>query len=204
MINSLLITILLGLPSMSIHSADQFPARPLVGTFELYSSTPPIDGVDSRDLQPEIFQAGQRMRIEYMGEYGSERPEREVYRISLLPPFDKGFCLRPNWKYSCPSYNGRQLVDSTPEPPTTAISSEANLDTWQIKTDKEVNLNAQFVPYGLKRGDFIYALTFTDSRANYGFFFKDWNTIISQSAYKTQPGDQFVFVDQVLKRVIAP
>lgn len=192
----------LSLATMPVFAAETFPVHPLAGTFELHSSTPSLEGVDPRDLQPEIFQTGQRLRIEYAGEYGSEWPDREVYKITLLPPFAAGFCLRTNWKYSCPSYDSKRLSTKADVSPTHAIIHEAYLDVDRLKSDKDVRLYDQFLPYGLKRGDFVYALTYTDSRAAYSFYFKDWNTIISDASYSM--GDHIVSVVQVLKRVKAP
>lgn len=204
MTSYLLTSTFLGLTTMLAFPVKEFPTRPLVGTFELYSSTPPLDDVDPRELRSALFQTGQRIRIEYVGEYGNDWPEREVYRIFMLPPFAKGFCLRPNWKHSCPPHDKKRLDYELRYPPTDPISHEAYLDTQIADTDKRVGFVAKFVPYGLKRGDLIYLLFYTDLRASYTFYFKDWDTIISQSAYNTQPDDHVVFVDQVLKRLITP
>lgn len=190
---------------MQVFPAKDFPARPLVGTFELYSSTPSLDGVDPRVLQSEIFQQGQRIHIRYVGEYGSDRPELDVYNISMLPPFPRGICLQPGWSFVCPSYDGSRVANDTDQPPTYAISHEAYLQRERLKTDEEVGLfYSRFGKYGLKRGDFIYVLSYADSRASYAFYFKDWDTIISRSAYEIKSGSDIVLVDQVLKRVKEP
>lgn len=197
MINRLLAITLLVLATMSVFAAEQLPARPLVGTFQLYSSTPSLSGVNPRDMRSEIFQTRQQVRFEYVGEYGSDWPEREVYRISMLPPFVKNICLQRNWSFACASHDGRRLA----KPPVHAISHDGYLDIFCLKTNEDIDLYKQFVPYGLKLGDFIYVMTYTDSRAAYVFYLEDRNTIVSQSAYNTQSKNDIVFVDQVLKRV---
>jgi hypothetical protein len=194
----------LSLAGLPASAAEKFPARPLVGTFEQASSTPDIAAVDPRKLQSELFQPGQRVRFSYSGEYGSDLPEREVYSVELLPPFQQGFCLRPQWHLSCPTYNGRRPPNENDQPPTGALKYRAYLDVEKLSTAEEVKLLDYFVPYGLKRGSFVYSLSYTDASASYTFYFKDWDTLISHAAYNTDEEGRVVLVDQVLKRVRNP
>ena len=158
----------LSLAGLPVYAAEKFPSRPLVGTFELVRSTPDIAGIDPRKLYSEIFQPGQRVRFTYAGIYGADVPSREVYNVELLPPFAPGFCLRPNWLYTCGT--GTRAPNENDRPLPGAVNHEAYLDAERLKTDEEVGLLKDFVPYGLKRGSFVYALTYADARASYKFF----------------------------------
>lgn len=190
----------LGLTAMSVFAAEKFPAHPLSGSFALASSTPAIDTIDARQLQAEIFQPGQRVQFEFKGETGADRPGREDYKVTLLPPFDRSFCLRPQWSLSCPGIDGTRPPDASDRPPAAPLVYEANLDAQRLKTQADVDLYKHFVPYGLKPGGFVYVLTYTDSRASYVLYLKDADTLISRAAYNTS-ADDVVAVDQVLKRV---
>lgn len=190
----------LGLTAMSVFAAEKFPAHPLSGSFALASSTPAIDGIDARQLQPEIFQPGQRVQFEFHGETGADRPGREDYKVTLFAPFPRSFCLRPQWSLSCPSIDGTRPPDDNDRPPGTPLVYEANLDAQRLKTQADVDLYKHFVPYGLKPGGFVYVLTYTDSRASYVLYLKDADTLISRAAYN-KSDDEVIAVDQLLKRV---
>lgn len=192
---------LAGLPACA---AGKFPARPLSGTFELVESTPDISAVDPRMLQAELFQPGQRVRFTYTGIYGADVPGREVYDVELLPPFQRGFCLRPQWHLSCPTYDGRRPPNESDQPPSGPLKYPAYLDVEKLKTAEDVKLLKYFVPYGLKPGSFVYSLSYADSSASYAFYFKDWDTLVSHAAYNTEEDGRVVLVDQVLKRVKNP
>lgn len=155
-------------------------------------------------LQAELFQPGQRVRFTCTGIYGADVPGREVYDVELLPPFQRGFCLRPQWHLSCPTYDGRRPPDESDQPPSGPLKYPAYLDVEKLKTAEEVKLLKYFVPYGLKPGGFVYSLSCTDSSASYAFYFKDWDTLVSHSAYNTEEDGRVVLVDQVLKRVKNP
>jgi len=191
----LLTTAALSLAGFAASAAEKFPAHPLSGTFELESTTPDIAAVDPHQLQAEIFQTGQRVRFAFKEEYGADRADREVYEVTLLPPFDRGFCARPRWSLSCSEADAGRA-------PAAPLKYDAYLDAERLKTAADVNLYAHFAPYGLKPGGFVYTLTYADSSASYVFYLKDWDTLISRSAYDA--GDKVVQVDQVLKRVKTP
>lgn len=191
----LLTTTALSLAGFAASAAEKFPAHPLSGTFELASSTADIASVDPRQLQAEIFQTGQRVRFAFKEEYGADRADREVYEVTLLPPFDRGFCQRPQWSLGCSKADAGRA-------PTAPLKYDAYLDVERLKTAADVALYKHFEPYGLKPGGFVYILTYTDSSASYMFYLKDWDTLISHAGYDA--GDHVVQVEQVLKRVKTP
>lgn len=130
-------------------------------------------------------------------------PGRDVYSVELLPPFQHSFCLRPEWHRSCPTCDGGRAPNENDRPSTVALKYRAYLDTEQLKTAADLALLRCLEPYGLKLGSFVYALTYADSRASYTLYFKDWDTLISHTAYDTEEDGRVVLVDQVLKRVKA-
>lgn len=161
---------------MFIVTSERFPAHPLRGTFELASST---FAVDASRRPAEWFWPDQRVRFEFLGEVGGDWPGREEYRVTLSSRVGPG----------CPS-------DDSDRP----CGFAAALDARRLSTRAEVARYAQFIPYGLEPGGFVYELTSADAHVSYRLYFQDWDTLISHTAALTR-GDAMVAVEQVLKRV---
>lgn len=191
----LLMSALFGLPSAAAIATEGFPAHPLQGEFELVSSNPEIDSVDPKDLSSEVLQTGQRIRLAFRGEYGADWPGREVYAVTLFPPFAASFCKRSNWDNYC-THGGSRA-------PEQALELEAYVDAERMETDEIPGIRKAFVPFGLAAGKWVYQLTYSDATASHLFYLQDWTTLISRSNYKDASGKRVVVI-QTLKRRKTP
>ncbi|WP_234640436.1 hypothetical protein [Delftia tsuruhatensis] len=156
---------------------NTFPHTPMHGTFVVIETIPDIRAIPSNQYYPSLFMPEQRVKFEYDGEVGSDWEDYFEYKMTVYPPYDPRMCSQSHWLHYCNEIHGTKEIPAIP------VTQDLIMTTEIAKDEVYLSLREYFVKHGLKRKDFVYEGNISDGGASYIFYFKNWNTLISRTAY---------------------
>lgn len=156
----------------------QFLHTPMHGIFIVANTVPDLTKIPASRYDSSVFMPQQRVKFEYDGEVGSDWEGYFEYNMTIFPPYDKRMCSQDHWLHYCNDLSG------TPGIPARPITKTVILSASRIRNQKDIDESKELIPYGLKLKDFIYGGNTSDGGVVYeSLYFKDWNTLISTTAY---------------------